>query len=66
MRGIQASVEGVPALTFAQESSEVGIDEQINQAFKPISDFFSSVIAGIEEVAQEAGYNVMIFQSNAW
>ncbi len=29
-----------------------------------VHHFFSSVIAGIEEVAQEAGYNVMIFQSN--
>ncbi len=29
-----------------------------------VHHFFSSVISGIEEVAQEAGYNVMIFQSN--
>lgn len=29
-----------------------------------IHHFFSSVISGIEDVAQEAGYNVMIFQSN--
>ncbi|WP_417799855.1 alanine/glycine:cation symporter family protein [Tenacibaculum sp.] len=30
-----------PMLTFAQEK---GLDQQIDQAFKPISDFFSSVI----------------------
>ena len=29
-----------------------------------VHHFFASVISGIEEVAQEAGYNVMIFQSN--
>lgn len=29
-----------------------------------VHHFFSSVISGIEEVAQENGYNVMIFQSN--
>lgn len=29
-----------------------------------VHHFFSSVISGIEEVAQAAGYNVMIFQSN--
>ena len=28
-----------------------------------IHHFFSSIISGIEDVAQEAGYNVMIFQS---
>jgi len=29
-----------------------------------VHHFFSTVISGIEEVAMEAGYNVMIFQSN--
>lgn len=29
-----------------------------------VHHFFSSVISGIEDVAHEAGYNVMIFQSN--
>jgi len=29
-----------------------------------VHHFFSSVISGIDDVAQEAGYNVMIFQSN--
>ncbi|MFY7670136.1 alanine/glycine:cation symporter family protein [Tenacibaculum sp. MEBiC06402] len=31
----------VPMLTFAQEK---GLDQQIDEAFKPVSDFFSSVI----------------------
>ncbi|OEJ98965.1 alanine glycine permease [Flavivirga aquatica] len=34
----------LPFLTTAQETTEVGIDQQIDQAFKPVSDFFSSVI----------------------
>lgn len=34
----------IPVLTYAQEAEEVGIDEQINQAFAPISTFFSNVI----------------------
>ncbi|WP_421920116.1 LacI family DNA-binding transcriptional regulator [Marinifilum sp.] len=29
-----------------------------------VHHFFSSVISGIEEIAHEAGYNVMMFQSN--
>ena len=33
-----------PLLSFAQEVEEIGIDEQINQAFAPISNFFSNVI----------------------
>ena len=34
----------IPLLIVAQETEEVGIDEQINQAFEPVSNFFSSVI----------------------
>lgn len=33
-----------PLLTFAQENQEVGIDQKIDQAFKPVSDFFSETI----------------------
>jgi AGCS family alanine or glycine:cation symporter len=33
-----------PILIFAQEPAEMGVDEQINQAFAPISNFFSNVI----------------------
>jgi len=33
----------LPLLTFAQEE-EVGLDQKIDQAFAPISDFFSAVI----------------------
>ncbi|MCL4114606.1 UNVERIFIED_CONTAM: hypothetical protein GTU68_005340 [Idotea baltica] len=33
-----------PILTNAQEAKEIGLDQQIDQAFKPVSDFFSAVI----------------------
>ena len=34
----------IPIFTFAQKTEEVGIDQQIDAAFKPISDFMSSII----------------------
>jgi AGCS family alanine or glycine:cation symporter len=34
----------LPLLTFAQETEEVGLDQKIDQAFAPISDFFNDVI----------------------
>lgn len=35
----------IPLLNFAQETPpEMGIDEQINQAFAPVSNFFSNVV----------------------
>ncbi|GGX09960.1 alanine/glycine:cation symporter family protein [Aquimarina muelleri] len=34
----------IPFLTFAQETIEKGLDQKIDEAFKPISDFFSGVI----------------------
>ncbi|NER18438.1 alanine/glycine:cation symporter family protein [Spongiivirga citrea] len=35
----------LPLLTFAQEvEEEVGLDQKIDEAFKPVSDFFSNVI----------------------
>lgn len=34
----------VPFLSFAQETIEKGIDKKIDEAFKPVSDFFSAVI----------------------
>jgi len=33
-----------PSFVRAQEVAEVGLDKQIDQAFKPISDFFSALI----------------------
>ncbi|HEY5687971.1 MAG TPA: alanine/glycine:cation symporter family protein [Yeosuana sp.] len=33
----------IPIVTFSQES-EIGLDQQIDQAFKPVSDFFSNVV----------------------
>ena len=34
----------LPLLSFAQETAAKGLDERIDEAFKPISDFFSAVI----------------------
>ena len=34
----------IPFITFAQETVEKGLDQKIDEGFKPISDFFSSVI----------------------
>ncbi len=33
-----------PFFTFAQETAEKGLDQKIDEGFKPISDFFSNVI----------------------
>jgi len=44
----------LPFLTFAQEA-EVGLDQKIDQAFKPISDFFSAIIFFTLPIA---GYDV--------
>jgi len=34
----------LPFITFSQEAAEVGLDQKIDEAFKPISDFFSKMI----------------------
>lgn len=34
----------IPFFTFAQEVTEKGLDQKIDEGFKPISDFFSAVI----------------------
>lgn len=34
----------IPFLSIAQQSKEIGLDERIDMAFKPISDFFSKLI----------------------
>ena len=34
----------LPIFTFAQETAEKGIDQMIDEAFQPISDFFSAII----------------------
>ncbi|WP_405207794.1 alanine/glycine:cation symporter family protein [Aquimarina sp. LLG6339-5] len=34
----------IPLLTFAQETTEKGLDQKIDEAFQPISNFFSKVI----------------------
>lgn len=34
----------IPLVSFAKETQEVGIDQKIDQAFQPISDFFSNIV----------------------
>ncbi len=34
----------IPFFTFAQEVTEKGLDQKIDEGFKPVSDFFSAVI----------------------
>ena len=34
----------LPAITFAQETGKIGIDEKINQTFAPVSNFFSKLV----------------------
>ncbi|WP_298548353.1 alanine/glycine:cation symporter family protein [uncultured Aquimarina sp.] len=34
----------IPFITFAQETTEKGLDQKIDEAFQPVSDFFSNVI----------------------
>lgn len=34
----------LPLLTIAQGTAEIGLDKKIDQAFKPISDFFSGLV----------------------
>ncbi len=34
----------IPFLTFAQETQEVGLDQKIDQGFRPVADFFSAVV----------------------
>ena len=34
----------LPIITIAQETAEVGLDEKIDQAFQPVSDFFNTII----------------------
>lgn len=34
----------IPIITFAQENIEKGVDQKIDEAFKPFSDFISSIV----------------------
>ncbi len=34
----------IPIITFPQENIEKGIDQKIDEAFKPFSDFISSIL----------------------
>ena len=34
----------IPILNFAQEASEKGLDQKIDEAFKPFSDLISNIV----------------------
>ncbi len=34
----------LPLLSLAQETAEIGLDQKIDKAFKPVSDFFSALV----------------------
>ena len=53
----------IPLLTFAQDAEEVGLDQKIDQAFQPISDFFSSVI--FFEVFEGAPFVIILLVGSA-
>jgi AGCS family alanine or glycine:cation symporter len=53
----------VPILTFAQDAEEVGLDQKIDQAFKPVSDFFSAVI--FFEVAPNTPFVIVLLVLSA-
>lgn len=43
-RLLSLSLVLIPLFASAQQSNEMGLDEKIDKAFKPVSDFFSSLI----------------------
>jgi len=53
----------IPTIIFAQDSAEIGLDQKIDQAFKPISDFFSSVI--FFEVAKDTPFIIILLVLSA-
>ena len=53
----------IPFFTFAQEIEEIGLDQQIDQAFQPVSDFFSSVI--FFEVYKGAPFIIILLVTSA-
>ncbi|NND88460.1 MAG: alanine:cation symporter family protein, partial [Flavobacteriaceae bacterium] len=53
----------IPFLSFAQETEEIGLDQQIDQAFQPVSDFFSSVI--FFEVAPNTPFVIVLLVLSA-
>jgi len=53
----------IPILSFAQEAEEVGLDQKIDQAFKPISDFFSAII--FFEVAPNVPFIIILLVGSA-
>ena len=53
----------IPFLTFAQETTEKGLDKKIDEAFKPVSDFFSDVI--FFEVFKDAPFVIILLVISA-
>ncbi|WP_432410187.1 alanine/glycine:cation symporter family protein [Rasiella sp. SM2506] len=53
----------VPILTFAQDAEEIGLDQKIDQAFQPISDFFSAVI--FFEIAPDTPFVIVLLVLSA-
>ncbi|QIE59056.1 alanine:cation symporter family protein [Rasiella rasia] len=53
----------IPILTFAQEVEEVGLDQKIDQAFQPVSDFFFNMI--FFEVAPSTPFVIVLLVLSA-
>ncbi len=53
----------IPFLSFSQEVREQGLDEKINEAFKPVSDFFSDVI--FFEVSDGTPFIILLLVASA-
>ncbi|WP_298535039.1 sodium:alanine symporter family protein [uncultured Algibacter sp.] len=49
-----------PILIFAQETSEKGMDEKFNEAFKPISDAWGSIVFYPVQFSENVGMPVVI------
>jgi len=53
----------IPILNFAQETSEKGLDQQIDEAFKPISDLISSIV--FFEIFEGAPFVIILLVGSA-
>ncbi len=53
----------IPMLNFAQETSEKGLDQQIDEAFKPFSDLISSIV--FFEIFEGAPFVIILLVGSA-
>ena len=53
----------IPILNFAQETSEKGLDQQIDEAFKPFSDLISSIV--FFEIFEGAPFVIILLVGSA-